>query len=269
MAGASAEVVARVTKAVLSSRKYASTAPATVDLLVALEAPNHKSAKALEKAVRKHLHNIMAPYLGDPDYAQAGLDLTAAFEKGQDAANTLLLEYLSTHESTKERIAIMEQFYQDIFAITGVPNIVLDLACALNPLAFPWMGLGPDTTFYSYDIHTERIDFLNTYFALQGIPQAAKLQDLALEIPTEHGDMALLLKELPRFERNYNKKGWQLLDALDVDWLVISFPTISLHGGRSLVTHYRNYFSEKAAERGWDYTELMYPSEMVFVAKKS
>ncbi len=268
MAGAKEATQQRVVESLLGSRKYSATAPETVQALVTLEASNHKSAKALEKAVRKHLHNIMAPYLGDPDYAQATTDLTEAFAQSQAAANTLLLEYLSTHESTKERLPILEQFYADIFAITGVPNTVLDLACALNPLAFPWMGLPNSATFYSYDIHTERIDFLNAYFTLQGIPQAAKLQDLALELPTESGEVALFLKELPRFERNYQKKGWRLIDALNVEWVAISFPTVSLHGGRSLVEHYRNYFAEKAAEREWQYTELMYPTEMVFVAKK-
>ncbi len=268
MAGAKEATQTRVIESLLGSRKYAATAPETVTALVRLEASNHKSAKALEKAVRKHLHNIMAPYLGDPDYPQAAIQLTEAFAEGQSQANTLLLEFLSMHESTKERLPILTQFFADIFAITGVPNTVLDLACALNPLAFPWMGLANDATVYSYDIHTERIDFLNTYFALQGIPQAAKLQDLALELPTEQGDVALFLKELPRFERNYQKKGWRMIDALNVKWVVISFPTVSLHGGRSLVEHYRNYFAEKAAARNWEYTELMYPTEMVFVAKK-
>ena len=33
----------------------------------------------------------------------------------------------------------------------------LDLACGLNPLSLPWMGLNDEATYHVYDIDAERI----------------------------------------------------------------------------------------------------------------
>jgi len=45
------------------------------------------------------------------------------------------------------RLPILEELYSRIFAETGVPNRVLDLACGLHPFGLPWMGL-PETATY-------------------------------------------------------------------------------------------------------------------------
>ena len=80
--------------------------------------------------------------------------------------------------------------------------------------------------------------------------------------------MALFLKELPRFERNYGKRGLALLQALKVKTLVVSLPAVSLHGGRSLVDMYRRYFADLLAGQNWRVTELLFDTEMVFCVEK-
>ena len=82
----------------------------------------------------------------------------------------------------------------------------------------------------------------------------------------EAADVALFLKEMPRFERNYPGSGRDLLLGLRVRYLVVSFPTISTHGGRSLVNRYRQFFAELMADVRWPVTELMFEGEMVFIA---
>ena len=280
----SSELEAVVT-AVKQSKKYGDTSEETIRTLAETALRQHKKPKAAIKAVRTQLHSIMAPYLGDPVYETAVARLEAVFAAG-DAAQikAVCRDILGDHLSTRERLPILSDFYARIFEVTGKPNSILDIACGLNPLAWPWMGLGTVSggqysvnsetenggqfRFYAYDIHEARVAFLNRFFQLAGLPQLARLQDVALALPQEQGDVALLLKEMPRFERNYHGRGRPLLEALNVHWLVISFPTVSAHGGRNLTNRYREFMAQLIDGRDWPVTELLFDGELVFCIEK-
>ena len=260
-----------VVDAIKQSRKYRDTSEETIRQLAVEAVIEHKKPKPAEKAVRKRLHSIMAPYLGDPDYAAARQLLTDSFAGGDEKViRAACRDLMYTHLSTRERLPILDTFYRDIFAVTGPPRRLLDIACGLNPLAFPWMGLPVEgTDFIAYDIHEPRVDFLNHYFVLQGLPPHAYVKDVAVGAPTESGDVALFLKEMPRFERNYPGHGRALLDAIDTRWLVVSFPTISTHGGRNLTNRYREFFQQMIDGSGWSAVELLFDTELVFCAEKA
>ena len=260
-----------VVAAVKQSRKYRDTSEETIRQLAVEAVTEFKKPKPAEKAVRRRLHSIMAPYLGDPDYTAARELLTDIFVRGDDnAIRAACRDLMHTHLSTRERLPILDIFYRDIFAITGPPRRLLDIACGLNPLAFPWMGLAPaGMDFVAYDIHEPRVEFLNHYFILQGLPPLAFVKDVAVSAPAESGDVALFLKEMPRFERNYPGRGRALLDSIDTRWLVVSFPTISTHGGRNLTNRYREFFHQIIDGSGWPVTELLFDTELVFCADKT
>ncbi len=260
-----------VITAIKQSRKYRDTSEETIRQLAVEAVIEHKKPKPAEKAVRKRLHSIMAPYLGDPDYAEARRLLTDSFASGDGKiVRAACRDLMHTHLSTRERLPILDSFYEEIFAVTGPPRRLLDIACGLNPLAFPWMGLpAPGTDFIAYDIHEPRVDFLNHYFVLQGLPPLAYVRDVAVHAPVESGDVALFLKEMPRFERNYPGRGRALLEAIDTRWLVVSFPTISTHGGRNLTNRYRDFFHQLIDGTGWAVTELLFETELVFCADKT
>lgn len=259
-----------VVAAVKESRKYRDTSEQTIRELAAEALLQYKKQKQAIKAVRRRLHSIMAPYLGDPDYEAATSALEAAFASGdEEHIRTTCEGVLYAHLSTRERLPILDSFYDEIFAVTGSPQRLLDVACGLNPLALRWMDLAPNVEYFAYDIHEPRIDFINRYFQLEALPPLARLQDVALQPPREPGDVALFLKEMPRFERNYPGQGRVLLEVLPVKYLVISFPTVSTHGGRSLVQRYRDFFSELVQDKSWPVTELMFDGEMVFIAEKA
>ena len=260
-----------VVVAIKQSRKYRDTSEETIRQLAVEAVIEHKKSKPAEKAVRKRLHSIMAPYLGDPDYAAARGLLTDSFVGGDEKViRAACRDLMYTHLSTRERLPILDTFYRDIFAVTGPPRRLLDIACGLNPLAFPWMGLpAAGTDFIAYDIHEPRVDFLNHYFILQGLPPLAFVKDVAVGAPAESGDVALFLKEMPRFERNYSGHGRDLLNAIDARWLVVSFPTISTHGGRNLTNRYREFFHQIIDGSGWPVTELLFDTELVFCAEKT
>jgi 16S rRNA (guanine(1405)-N(7))-methyltransferase len=277
------EVEAVVT-AVKQSAKYGDTSEATIRELAAEAVRQHKKSKPAIKAVRARLHSIMAPYLGDPDYAAEAARLEAAFAAHNDAAIAAICQdCLHAHLSTRERLPIMAEFYERIFAITGQPQSVLDIACGLNPLALRWMGLGsvssqqlavssgrpvPGLRFYAYDIHEPRIAFINHYLQLEGLESLARVQDVAMNFPQEEADVALFLKEMPRFERNYGGRGRPLLESLHARFLVISYPTISTHGGRNLTNRYREFMFQLIQGHDWPVTELLFAGELVFVVEK-
>ena len=87
-----------VVAAVKGSRKYGDTSEETIRQLAAEAVRQHKRPKAAIKAVRKRLHSIMAPYLGDPDYVALAKALDAAFASGDMAAvNGICRAALESH----------------------------------------------------------------------------------------------------------------------------------------------------------------------------
>lgn len=257
-------------KSIKASKKYRCTNIETIQELVKSELGHHKTNKKIEKAVRKRLHNIMAPFLGDPDYDKAASDLTRAFQSGnQEAIKETCKRIMACHISTHERLSILEQFYTKIFSVTGQPHTILDIACSLNPLSFPWMNLPNNIEYYAYDIHEKRINFINTFFSLQGLPTLARVQDMSFHFPQETADIAFFLKELHRFERNYGKISLALLDALRVRYLVVSFPTFSIRGNRLLTKHYRDFFLRLISGKAWAVTEIEFESELIFCVDKT
>lgn len=261
--------VEAVVTAVKSSRKYRDTHEETIRALATEAVMQYKTPKLAVKAVRKRLHSIMAPYLGDPDYEDAIAQLTAAYAtEDEKEIKPVCREILECHLSTRERMPILSDFYREIFNVTGMPNSLLDVACGLNPLAMPWMGLPEPVTYHAYDIHEPRIGFLNRYFELLGMDRSAKLQDVALHPPQETADVALFLKEMPRFERNYKGAGRPLLASMRARHLVISFPSVSTHGGRNLVRRYREFFQQLIEGKGWSTSELLFEGELVFCVER-
>ncbi|MCP4424104.1 MAG: hypothetical protein GY803_06410, partial [Chloroflexi bacterium] len=63
-------------------------------------------------------------------------------------------------------------------------------------------------------------------------------------------------------------RGRPLLQALNVNWLVVSYPTVSTHGGRNLTNRYRDFMFQLIADHNWPTTELLFDGELVFCIEK-
>ncbi|KAB2905186.1 MAG: hypothetical protein F9K27_06765 [Anaerolineae bacterium] len=240
----------------------------TIRDVLLVELARHKKVKDGVKAARKKLHEVVAPYLGDPDYTQAKADLEMAFQSGAKARiKTVCAAIMESHDTTRERLEIIETFYPRIFSVTGVPEIILDVACGLNPLTMPWID--SQVTFYAYDIHQPRVDFLNHFFALQGGDSRAKIQDILVQPPEETGRIALLLKELHRFERRQRGISLPLLENLKVKFVVVSLPVRSLSGRHDLKEGHRNVLYNLIRGKPWRVTEIEFSNELVFCIDKS
>ncbi len=254
----------------LNSRKYrALNLPAeTVRDLLEQELPRHRSGKDALKAVRHKLHTIVAPYLGDPDYDQVAVDLRVASTAGSDALRAACAEVLAAHASTHERLAVLDEFYPHLFAVTGQPRSILDLACGLNPFAWPWMGLPTSTNYHAYDIHAPRVAAINAFFETQGLAPLAEVRDVLVRPPEIDADVAFLFKEAHRMEerqRGCSRGFWR---ALNVHWLLVSLPAESLSGKFQLADRQRALVQQAIGGAGWPITELVFGSEIVFCIEK-
>ena len=262
--------VEQMTERVLNSRKYAyMDLPAeTVRDLILQEAAAGKSPKEVEKSMREKLHQIIAPYLGDPDYPQEEERLAEAAADGEDAVREWCLRMLSVHTSSRERIPQMSEFYQAIFERIGIPKRILDVACAFNPFAFPWMGLPKETAYYAYDLHTPRVHLINRFFKVYGLEPLAETRDILLNPPDVMADAAFFFKEAHRFEsrkKGCNRNFWI---ALPVKTIVVTLPAENLTGQHQMRDRQRSLIEKNIEGLSWGLEETEIAGEMIFVIKK-
>lgn len=258
--------------ALLSSRKYRGLGipPETVRSLLAQELSRRRSFREAVQSVREKLHNIVAPYLGDPDPAAALASLDAALaENTPQALQTACREILAAHASTRERLPILEQFYAGIFAVTGRPRVICDLACGLNPLAFPWMGLPASVEYHAYDLNQPRVDLLNQCLPRLGLAPLAEARDILLTPPEIVADVAFFFKEAHRFEQRQHGCNRPFFESIHARWLAVSLPTANLTGSRSLLEGHRLLVYNALEGQPWPVTEVLFENEIVFLIDKS
>ena len=227
------------------------------------------STRMALKTVRRKLHQITAPYLGDPDYKNATSEMQAAFLVDDPAAvQNCCREIMASHASTRERLQLLGDFYLRLFEICGKPATLLDLACGLNPLSWRWMGLPAGTSYRVYDIHAPRVTFLNEYFRLEGIAGKAIMGDILVSPPDEKADAAFLFKEAHRFEERESGSNRALWRGLKVKTLFVSLPPFSLTGRHDLTAKNRKLVTECIAGEEWRVSEISFSNEQVFVIEK-
>jgi 16S rRNA (guanine(1405)-N(7))-methyltransferase len=179
---------------------------------------------------------------------------------------------MTAHASTRERLPILDTFYERIFAITGVPTSVVDIACGLNPLAAPWMGLPDDARYVAYDIDSAMLGFVDGVLSLLGIDHRAELRDIVADPPNDACDVALFLKTIPCLDQQDPAAASRVLRAIQARHVVVTFPTRSLGGhGKGMARNYRARFETLLEDLGQGFTlagEIEMEGELVFVVDR-
>lgn len=256
---------------ILDSAKYRNTGlhPETVKDLIYQEMQKYSSIRQILKAVRVKLHNIVAPYLGEPNYDVLSEKLDKIIDTSLESHDlqSFCLEVLKQHASTAERIPFMEDFYSQLFTEVGMPSSILDLACGLHPFFFPWMGLPLTTRYYAYDIIQPRIEFINHFFTKIKIEPLAENRDILINPPKFKADLGIFFKEAHRFEkrcRGCNRDFWQ---NLEVEVLAVSLPTQDLAGTHNLVDYHHKLIKENL-ETGKPFKEIVFSNEIIYLIEK-
>lgn len=256
---------------IIDSKKYRDSGlnRNTIRDLLTEEAPLHQSSKKLLKSVKRKLHNIVAPYLGEPDYETLASELAQIDDPSPDSPKIQAFSksVLAEHASTEERLPYMEEFYNRLFDETGKPNTLLDLACGLHPIAFPWMGLSSNIDYHAYDIIQPRIDFINFFFQNLGLEPLAENRDILVNPPKINADLALIFKEAHRMEKRQPGCNKGLWASLDVETLAVSLPTQNLSGTHSLLEQHRTLVYTNLPEKR-SVNELLFENEIVFLIRR-
>jgi 16S rRNA (guanine(1405)-N(7))-methyltransferase len=263
--------ISEIRESILNSRQYRGLGipVETVNDLINQSQSRETDERTIIKNVKQKMHNLVASYLGDPDYSAASKTLMMIDGKNsQLEINTWCLEILIKHASTRERIPVLEHFYKTLFDHTGIPKSVLDLACALNPFSIPWMGLDDKTEYFAYDLHTPRVDLINLFFRKTNIKGKAVTQDILVNPPNQRADVAFFFKEAHRFEQRQkgcNKDFWKAIDATH---MLVSLPTTNLTGTHDKMGQQRRLVDETVKGTSWNVTEIIFENEIVFCIEK-
>jgi 16S rRNA (guanine(1405)-N(7))-methyltransferase len=256
---------------VLASRKYH-------DLNIPLETARDlydtaihagQTPKEAEKTLRQKLHNIVAPYLGDPDFIEAASEMGTAFADGDlNQIKTFCLKMLDSHASTRERVEVLEEFYPRLFELTGKPGSIYDLAAGMNPFSLPWMNLDAGSRYFAYDLNAPRIELIQQFLSHSGRDPLAYHRDILIHPPEEKGDVAFLFKEAHRMEQRQRGYVRKLIEAVDVIWFLLSLPTSSLQGKFDLTERQRRLVNSIVDGSSWQVIEVPFKNELIFCIRK-
>ncbi|HOZ48487.1 MAG TPA: 16S rRNA methyltransferase [Candidatus Hydrogenedentes bacterium] len=245
--------IADLSEKLRMSGKYRDLCDDTLRRIASCAALRHPRQKEALKAAKQKLHQIYGAYAErlDMNAIDASVDSLAGVPP--EAVPQVCLEILKRHASAAERIPALAETYQRLWAQTGTPRAVLDLACGLNPFALPWMNLPRTVCYVAIDIDRRLTAAIGRFLAALGQNGEAVCSDALVATPDIDVDMVLLLKALPCLEQQEKGASLRLIRALKSRWTVVSFPTHSL-GGRQkgMADHYARFMEGLASELGCD-----------------
>jgi 16S rRNA (guanine(1405)-N(7))-methyltransferase len=271
MSTANEEQWLELVRLVRESAKYAPIDEALVAAIGRTELGKRHSLKEAVKSTRNKLHQVGSAFQEKPipygKWLEELKDLPA--DMGSPQVRKFLIGNMRLHASTSERLSIHEEFFAKTLASIAPVTSILDLACGLNPLNLPWMPVAEHFTYEACDIYADMVGYVNAFFKHFNIEGSAGICDLTRSIPQTHVQVALLLKTIPCLEQLDKTAGRRLLEGLNADHILVSFPAHSL-GGRSkgMVENYEAHFSELIAGMDWQVIKFEFPGELAFLVRK-
>lgn len=263
----------QIERAITKSRRYQTVAPVTVRRLAAaaLVAARGDLPGAV-KRTKRGLHEIYGAFLppNPPNYPALLRQLDRMIAEGDDEdVRVALSRAMSLHISTRERLPHLAEFYREIFTYIPLPASIRDLACGLNPLAAPWMGLPPETVYLASDIDARLMGFVDTALTRLAVRHRASVGDILADSLDEPADVTLLLKTLPCLEAQRRGVGWEVIDIVNSPIVMVTFPTKSL-GQRSkgMFQTYSQSFESQAKERSYRIQRLEIGNELIYIIQK-
>lgn len=224
-----------------------------------------KEYKLMLKTIRKDLREVYGafirkrPSLRSLKNALKTRKLKKTFEEHK--------EILRTHVSTKERLPYYDEVYSKIFEYIK-PKSILDLACGLNPISYPYMKL-KDVYYVASELTKEDCNFLKEYFFLIKIKHQVVQLDLLKDyekLKNIKVDLCFLLKTLDSLEKIKRNISKELLDNINADYIIVSFSIKSLSGKKTI--RERGWFYRILRELKLSYETFEIENELFFIIKK-
>lgn len=233
--------------------------------------------KSAVKHVRNKLHQVAGAYFKQKiNYSTAIANLNSLTgDKNNREIKNYCREWMQTHASTRERLPILEDFFQTCLASIAPITSILDLACGLNPLAIPWMPLAPQAHYQACDIYLDMLELINNFLNHINLSGHAYPCDLVGTNPPptltsqKRVQVAFLLKSIPCLEQMDKSITPRLLDAIPAEHILVSYPGQSL-GGRQkgMKDFYWQHFQELISGTNWQVKAFDFHSELAFLVSK-
>lgn len=271
------EKLEKIIATISSTQKYKRIDRETIHNAVVEASIRFKKEHEIDRKARNTLHQLWGAYYHTaPNFIKATDQFKKSITQGQDL-QIALTPLLQLHSSTRERIPILSQFYNDIFTITGLPQSIVDHACGLNPLTIPWMNLPITTQYYAYDIDEKGIDFIKHTLDLV---RTNKLDVIPKQITLEHknitqssktpAEVAFFFKCFTCLDHLQKGIGIQALEQQQCKYAVVSFAIKSIKGyEKGMKEFYSINFEKYIATKNWEYKKLTYDTEMVYIISKT
>jgi len=261
--------VDQIVSAVHTSPKYRTVSALLVRDIATEEYRRRPHLKEAIKATKNKLHQVAGAYRERGEHYALWLEQLQAAGDDPQRLRRRCIEIMRHHASTNERIQLLDQFFATTLAGIPSPRSVVDVACGFNPLAIPWMGLQPGTAYYAYDIYDDMMDFLGNCMELLAVSGHAETCDVIRSCPEHKVDLALVLKAIPCLEQVDKSAGRRILETLNADYLLVSFPARSLGGkNKGMLANYEARFNELVEGKGWQIQRFEFPTELAFLVKK-
>jgi len=252
--------------------KYNDLCPALVRRIAARELATRGRAKDALKTTRRKLHQVGAAYWpGSTPDGERYVEWLEALRRARGdpaALRQACAQIMQAHASTRERLPLLERFYQRTLRPIAPVRSVLDLGCGLNPLAAPWMPLAAGASYHAYDVYGGLMAFLGETLPLLGLRGEAGCADVLHQPPIIEAEVALLLKVLPLVEQLWGDPA-AFLQAVNARHLLVSYPVASLGGRQRGMRHtYAQRFEALLAELGWAWEAHSFESELAYLVHK-
>lgn len=258
--------VEAVVAGLLSSKKYGQLCETVVRRTVEQAVDLYCRKREVEKAARRKLHQAYGAYLQGAWLKE--LERATRSSDEIDDAEAFCRPLLRLHTSTREREEDVETIFKDLFGVIGTPRQVLDLACGLNPLAFPWMELPSTTRYTAVDLHHGLIEVLSRCFGKMRWNAEAVCGDV-LSWDDFDADVVLMMKMLPCLVHQARDGDLATVARIPAETVVVSYPSKSLSGSeKGMVEHYAQRVSKIADACSREIHVLECPSERFYVLKK-
>ena len=113
-------------------------------------------------------------------------------------------------------------------------------------------------------------DFVGEFMALIGVEGHAQARDVMQFVPPEKVDLALVLKTIPCLEQVDKAAGRHLLETVNADHVIVSFPVRSLGGhDKRMSANYEAHLCDLLADRDWPVERYEFETELAFVIHKT
>ena len=254
-------------QAIQANAKYAHVDENLVRMLIISESSHRHSPKEIIKRVRNKIHQVGGSYIDNPipfDRLRQQIETLPADLK-DSSVQAFCQTAMQLHTSTRERLPLLADFYTRALQGLGTFDSILDLACGLNPLSYAWLPISTRAKIYTCDIYSDMVDFLNTFFKHMNLAGEASVCNLIEQIPTQPVQLALLLKTIPCLEQLDKSIGQRLLENIQAEVLLVSFPAQSLGGrGKGMRSHYAAHFEQLCLSLPWRLQRIDFPTELVY-----